>query len=232
MQYPRSCIRVAILDDHVIVRHGLVSCLATESDIVVVGSYESSFAMIAGLAATPADVLLVDYSLGPEQIDGVSLIRALKAKFAKSRIIILSSHYDPAIVALAMRVGADGFVGKNQSVDHIAKAIRAVAAGGRYLSPDMAYRLEDASVRCVDRDREVPAPHPEDDAVLLAGVPLSVKEREVIRCFLDGMSVTQIAGKFNRSKKTISTQKQTAFRKLGVTSDGELFKIKHMLGEL
>lgn len=230
MQYPRSCIRVAILDDHVIVRHGLSSCLATESDMVVVGSYDSSYAMIAGLAAAPADVLLVDYSLGPEQIDGVSLIRALKAKFAESRIIILSSHYDPAIVALAMRVGADGFVGKSQSVDHIAKAIRTVAAGGRYLSHDMAYRLEDASVRCVDR--EVPAPLLEDGAALLAGVPLSVKEREVIRCFLDGMSVTQIAQKFNRSKKTISTQKQTAFRKLGVTSDGELFKIKHMLSEL
>nr|WP_198298461.1 response regulator transcription factor [Bordetella genomosp. 8] len=224
--------RVAILDDHVIVRYGLASCLATERDMAVVGSYESSYTMIAGLAAAPADVLLVDYSLGPEQIDGVSLIRALKAKFADSRIIILSSHYDPAIVALAMRVGADGFVGKSQSVDHIAKAIRAVAAGRRYLAHDMAYRLEEASVRCVDLDREMPAPLPKDDAVLLAGVPLSVKEREVIRCFLDGMSVTQISEKFNRSKKTISTQKQTAFRKLGVTSDGELFKIKHMLREL
>jgi DNA-binding NarL/FixJ family response regulator len=198
--------------------------------MVVVGSYESSATMIAGLAAAPADVLLVDYSLGPEQVDGVSLIRALKAKFSESRILVLSSHYDPAIVALAMRVGADGFVGKSQSVDHIAKAIRAVASGARYLSHDMAYRLEEASVRCVKS--EVQAPLVEDGADLLAGVPLSVKEREVIRCFLEGMSVTQIARKFNRSTKTISTQKSTAFRKLGVTSDGELFKIKHMLSEL
>jgi DNA-binding NarL/FixJ family response regulator len=94
----------------------------------------------------------------------------------------------------------------------------------------MAYRLEEASVRCVKS--EVQAPLVEDGADLLAGVPLSVKEREVIRCFLEGMSVTQIARKFNRSTKTISTQKSTAFRKLGVTSDGELFKIKHMLSEL
>jgi DNA-binding NarL/FixJ family response regulator len=198
--------------------------------MVVVGSYESSFTMIAGLAAAPADVLLIDYSLGPEHVDGVSLIRALKAKFVESRILVLSSHYDPAIVALAMRVGADGFVGKSQSVNDIAKAIRAVASGARYLSHDMAYRLEEASVRCVKS--EVQAPLVEDGADLLAGVPLSVKEREVIRCFLEGMSVTQIARKFNRSTKTISTQKSTAFRKLGVTSDGELFKIKHMLSEL
>jgi DNA-binding NarL/FixJ family response regulator len=198
--------------------------------MVVVGSYESSITMIAGLAAAPADVLLIDYSLGPDQVDGVSLIRALKAKFVESRILVLSSHYDPAIVALAMRVGADGFVGKSQSADHIAKAIRAVASGGRYLSYDMAYRLQEASVRCVDREGK--APLLEGGADLLAGVPLSVKEREVIRCFLDGMSVTQIAQKFNRSTKTISTQKSTAFRKLGVTSDGELFKIKHMLTEL
>lgn len=73
---------------------------------------------------------------------------------------------------------------------------------------------------------------PSGEAKLLTGAKLSVKEREVIRCFLDGLTVSDIAQKFGRSAKTISTQKSMAFRKLGVTSDNELFKLKHMLEEL
>ncbi|MNH45250.1 Transcriptional regulatory protein RcsB [compost metagenome] len=60
---------------------------------------------------------------------------------------------------------------------------------------------------------------------------MSAREREVIRCYLAGMTVTEIAEKFKRSIKTISSQKATAFRKLGVTSNNELFKIRHTIGE-
>ncbi|RYF49907.1 MAG: response regulator transcription factor, partial [Comamonadaceae bacterium] len=64
------------------------------------------------------------------------------------------------------------------------------------------------------------------------GAKLSQREREVLRCFLNGMTVGEIAKKFDRSAKTISTQKFTAYRKLGVSSDNELFKIARLLGDL
>jgi len=60
---------------------------------------------------------------------------------------------------------------------------------------------------------------------------LTLKEQEVLRCFLDGMSVNSIAAKFSRSASTISTQKQSAYRKLGIRSDCELFKFSHQFGE-
>ncbi|MGL4270873.1 MAG: helix-turn-helix domain-containing protein, partial [Pseudomonas paracarnis] len=59
---------------------------------------------------------------------------------------------------------------------------------------------------------------------------LTPKEREVLRCFLDGMSVSSIAAKFSRSASTISTQKQSAYRKLGVRNDSELFKFIQQFG--
>jgi two-component system, NarL family, captular synthesis response regulator RcsB len=221
-----SRIRIALLDDHAIVRGGIVAQLATAEGFDVVGAYESSRAMIAGLRNAPADVLLVDYSLGPSELDGASLIRALKTKFPESRILILSSSYDPGTVALALRVGAHGFVGKVQEFAEITQAIRAVAAGDTYLSHDMAAQLAGATIaQKGDVD-------PDADDALIAGAKLSVREREVIRCYLDGMNISQIAEKFGRSVKTISTQKSTAFRKLGVTTDNALFKLKSKLEKL
>ncbi len=222
-------IRVAILDDHAVVRYGIALRLSQEPDLAVVGNYENSRSMVAGLRTVAADVLLVDYSLGPSELDGVSLIRGLRLKFPKSQVLVFSSLYHPATVALALRVGARGFVGKTQEMNKILYAIRTVASGAVYLDTDMSYRLVDINVAKVDIDEEPAGANAQSR--LIAGAPLSVREREVIRCFLDGMTVSQIARKFGRSAKTISTQKSTAFRKLGITTDNGLFKIKHMLEE-
>lgn len=221
-------IKIALLDDHAVVRLGVVAQLQKEGDFFIVGNYESSRAMLTGLQTAPADVLLIDFALGPTEVDGVSLIRLFKSKVPESRVLVLSSHSDPATVALALRVGARGFVGKNQSAADIAKAIRCVALGGIYLSDDMSYRLAESSTGIHTEQ----SPEETADEKLMAGAKLSVKEREVIRCFLQGMTVSQIAEKFGRSPKTISTQKWMAFRKLGITVDHELFKIKRSLEDL
>ncbi|MCX4162334.1 MULTISPECIES: response regulator transcription factor [Paraburkholderia] len=210
-------LRVAVLDDHAIVRHGLVSCLGAEADLDIVGVYATSRELLAGLRATPIDVLLLDYSLSADELDGASLIRAVRVKAPECRILILSTHHDPGTVALALRVGARGFVGKGADMTELVKAIRSVATGVIYLNTDMSYRIADTSTSY----------DPEAGTDILSGAGLSAREREVIRCYLDGMTITEIAQKFNRSLKTISTQKTAAFRKLGVTSNNELFKIKH-----
>lgn len=217
-----------MLDDHAIVRYGMASRLSTEPYFLIVGNYESSRDMIAGLRKTPADVLLIDYSLGPTEIDGISLIRVLRIKYPKSHILVLSSHYTPDTVTLALRMGARGFVGKGQDLEEVVRAIRTVSGGGIYLNESMAYQLGDASIPTPQEvGGRVNAKDTDDP--LITGSSLSMREREVIRCFLDGMTVGEIAKKFGRSIKTISTQKSTAFRKLGVTSDNGLFKIKHLL---
>ncbi|MDX8124779.1 response regulator transcription factor [Janthinobacterium sp. TB1-E2] len=218
-------LRIALLDDHAVVRHGLVARLGAEPDIDVVGAYSTSRELIAGLLAAPADVILLDYALGPDELDGVSLIRALRAKFPDCPILVLSTHHEPATVALALRVGARGFAGKGEEMAELVKALRKVVSGAVYLSAEMSYRVAEASTTFDAREGEDGA-----DALLL-GAALSAREREVIRCYLAGMTVTEIAEKFKRSIKTISSQKTTAFRKLGVTSNNELFKIRHTIGE-
>jgi DNA-binding NarL/FixJ family response regulator len=84
----------------------------------------------------------------------------------------------------------------------------------------MSYRVPEAAIDAVNDA---------NNASALKSASLTAREQEVIRCYLAGMTVTEIAEKFNRSIKTISTQKAAAFRKLGVTSNNGLFKIKHTL---
>lgn len=212
-------IRIALLDDHAVVRHGLVSHLAAEPGIEVVGAYESSRELMRALAQSHADILLLDFSLGRDELDGVSLIRALRARFPDCRILVLSTHHEPATVSLALRVGARGFVGKGEDMGNLMKAIRAVSAGSIYLSAEMSYQVADATLSGALAEG-VEADDP------LREASLSAREQEVIRCFLAGMTVTEIAEKFHRSIKTISSQKAAAFRKLGVTSNNDLFRIR------
>jgi DNA-binding NarL/FixJ family response regulator len=224
-----SFIRIAILDDHAVVRYGLAGRLAEEPDFQVVGMFASSKEMMAGLRATPADILLIDYSLGSNDIDGLNLIRALRVHFPDSKILVSSSHYNPATIAMAMRAGARGFVGKSQELPELIMAIRTVSVGRTYINEAMDVELSPQA------GRDQPAAQDGDEPVrdsLLGNSDLSPREREVLRCCLEGMSVTQIAEKFARSVKTISGQKQSAFRKLGVRSDNELFKIQHQLADL
>lgn len=215
-------LKVALLDDHAIVRHGLVNRLVQESEFELVGVYARSRDLMSGLATAPADVLLLDFVLGPDELDGVLLIRALRVKYPECRILVFSAHHDSATVILALRVGARGFLGKGEDMGQLVKAIRVVASGAVYLSPDMAYRVAEATAVSNDGDEKSCA-----DAIRY--VSLSSREQEVIRCYLAGMTITDIAEKFNRSIKTISTQKAAAFRKLGVVSNNELFKIKHII---
>jgi len=106
--------------------------------------------------------------------------------------------------------------------------VRTVALGRVHLNAAMAAEL--SSMLSID-NTETGGDNITTDS-LTQNSELSPREREVLRCCLDGMSVTEIAEKFARSVKTISGQKQSAFRKLGVRNDSELFKIENQLQDL
>lgn len=213
-------LRLMVLDDHAVVRHGLVVRLAHEPDLSVVGSHATSRDLLDALATLPAEIVLMDFSLGPSDIDGLNLIRALTIRHPRSRTIVISAHYSAATVALALKAGARGYVGKHQELDELVAAIRTVGKGRIHLHPDMAADIATHAEA---------SPGPTDAGALTKNPLLSPREREVLRCCLEGMSVTQIAAKFSRNVNTISTQKQAAFRKLGIRTDNELFKLRYQL---
>lgn len=220
-------IRIVLLDDHTVVRHGLSARLLEEVDFRIVGAYATSKELMADLEKLQVDVFVIDYALGEEDIDGLHLVRALLKRLPGCNVLVSSAYYNAATVALALRAGAKGYVGKGQALDELVNAIRTVAEGKIYVSAGMTAELMAMTPLSSSQDTIVTG-----GDFFQNGYDLSPREREVLRCCLDGMTVTQIANKFARSVKTISGQKQSAFRKLGIRNDGELFKIRQHLKDL
>ncbi|TFY94441.1 DNA-binding response regulator [Pseudomonas nabeulensis] len=217
-----------LLDDHEMVRQGIELGLSKEADLDVIGSFGTGKDLLDALAQRPADVVVMDFILGPSDLDGLSLIRTLNRRFKRCKPVVVSSHYTPATVSLALKAGSRGVLGKTQKLTELIAAIRTVAQGRIYLQPCMLPALQGVQrmfdVNNMKSKVELSAP-------VRLNACLTPKEQEVLRCFLDGMSVNSIAAKFSRSASTISTQKQSAYRKLGIKSDSELFKFTQQFGE-
>lgn len=222
-----SPLRIILLDDHALIREALKIRLTVEADFNVLGAYARSSELIDTLRQQSADLVILDYQLTDGELDGIRLIQLVRNHYPDLHILIYSSLERPATVNLSIRAGANGFVGKSQETNELIKAIRMVAMGRMYLAPSMLAEHDKPQASHGTDESSLST-----DKALLDHPELSPKEREVLRCCLEGLSVIQVATKFSRSRKTISGQKQAAFRKLGIKTDTELFKLQSQLKEV
>ncbi|WP_407309567.1 response regulator [Pseudomonas sp. nanlin1] len=222
-----SRLRLMLLDDHDFILQGQGAVLAQYRDIEVVGAFTRALDLQAALRSETVDVVVMDYCLGPEEVDGLNLIRALRRNHPSVSLLVLSALYDPATVALALRFGAHGFIGKNQPKEVLIAALRKIANGQVYLHQDMDAQLGEHDIPTIAQGFAAQTPGDMEGAV--SSAKLSPRELEVMRCCLQGMTVTSISEKYKRSVKTISTQKRSGMSKLGVRTDIELFKLRRQL---
>ncbi len=208
--------RLALLDPHPVLRLGVEVLLSQHSGVQVCASYADPALLLARLQRDPqsVDLLVVDaFALG-DRGNGLALLRELAQRYPQLPVLVLSAHCNASTVASAMKAGARGFISKATSPDVLLRALDALSWGGRFVPPELRTQLNRT------RTRRAPAP---------ALTPLSRREREVLRLVLQGCSTGEVARRFQRSASTISTQKKTAYQKLGIRSDGELFRIRHLL---
>ncbi|WGO83635.1 response regulator transcription factor [Arsenophonus apicola] len=214
-------IEVVVLDDHSIILSGIEKELES-IHVSVSNSYTNSHDLKKYLATNTPDIIIMDYALSPEDLDGLTLIKDLHKRYNKLKILVISAYSDLAIIGQIFRCGAKGFISKkNAKKQQLINAIDAIYKGKYYFNQvfDSLKKLEFHYESITDNSSNS----------ILSNVSvsdLSKKELEVIRCFLNGLTVSMIAQKYNRSIKTISGQKQTALRKLGLTADHQLFIIK------
>jgi len=206
---------VVIADDHPVVLFGVQAILENETHIEITNVAHNSTELFKALETQPVDVVVTDFSMpGGAYGDGIDMLTRLHARFPDTRVIVLTIHDNPALLANITRLPIAGILSKTGEIKEIPAAIERVMAGGRYLG---------ASVQSVLENADLPSsPHNQ--------VSLSNRELEVLRMFLGGMSVMNIATTTHRSIKTISNQKQSAMRKLGCSTDSELFKLKQLNG--
>lgn len=196
-------LRLALLDDHEIVRRGVALHLGADPRFEIVASVSSSAPFFAYLRQHPVDVAIIDITLAPGDLDGPELVRELRARSPRVSLLAFAGHCSVAGINNLLDAGISGYVGKAEALAELSEATLRVSQGLLRLPPSCALPPE----------RE----------------PLSRNEREVLQLILDGLTVSEIAQQRHRSVKTVSTQKMAALRKLGLRNDAEVFAMRQEL---
>jgi two-component system, NarL family, response regulator NreC len=201
---------IVLADDHTVVHEGLRALLAAESDIAVIGEANDGLEAIRLTEKLQPQVLLVD--LGMPNLNGLEVTRQVRKRFPHIKVIVLSMHSNEAYVLEAIRNGASGYVLKGSSVSEVIKAIRKVAAGGRFLSASLSEEALDAYI---EKAKTSPA-DPYDT--------LTVREREILQMTAESQSSATIGRRLFISPRTVEIHRQNAMRKLGLRNQSELVR--------
>ena len=206
--------RILIADDHAIMRQGILQVLALAVDLEVMEEARNGWEVIEKLRAQPFDLLLLDMTMpGPS---GADLVKRVRDEYPDLPVLILSMHSESQIAARALKAGAQGYLTKDNEPDILIAAVRKVAAGGRYIDPDLATKLVFETGMSGESQLHE---------------SLSDREYQILLRIAQGQSLNDVAEELHLSAKTVSTYKMRLKRKLGLTSTAELVRyvLQHRL---
>jgi DNA-binding NarL/FixJ family response regulator len=199
-------IRIAVADDHAVVRKGLRQIISESDDLQLAGEAGSADELLTLLRSQSYDLVVLDLSLGARS--GIDLLKQIKSEFSQLPVLILSMHAENLFAARALRAGARGYIQKEGAAEELVLAIRRIAAGGMYVSPSMSERI----VADLARGGAINLPHER----------LSDREFEIFRLLGSGKSVSDIARAVNLSVKTVSTHRTRVLEKTGLRNNAEI----------
>jgi two-component system, NarL family, response regulator DevR len=192
-------IRIVLVDDHEMVREGLLALLETEPDFEVVGQSGSAEELAALVEMTRPDIVLLDARL--PGISGPDACHRLLETHPEVRVIILTSYSDDDLVDQSIRAGAKGFVVKDVERFTLRQSIRAVHRGEGFIAPAVAGKILDRL-----RAQDSAAPRP----------ALSESQLAILRLVAEGFSNREIATRVYLSENTVKSHLQEILQKLGV----------------
>lgn len=199
-------IKIGIVDDHAVVRAGLTDFFSSEVDLRVVGEAGTGREAIDLVRTTAMDVLIMDLSM-PGQ-SGLDVLNNLRAKAPDLGILILTGHPENQYAVSLIRQGASGFLNKDCDPLEIARAVRVIALGRRYISPSVAELLANQ----LDEKSGRMLPHQQ----------LSEREFQVFLKLARGAAVTEISTQLSLSVKTVSTYRSRLLEKMNLSSNADL----------
>lgn len=210
-------IRIVIADDHAIVREGLKRIVSAAAGLQVVGEAGDGAQAMQMVRNLEFELLTLDLSMPGRS--GIELIKLVRAERPKLRILVLSMHQEMQYAVRAIKAGANGYLTKESAPEQLVQAIRRIAGGGAYVTPEVAEQLAMGAM-----------PGAQQQA---AHAALSNREFEVLRLLAQGMGPTEIAQALKLSVKTVSTHKTNLMHKMGLNNASELvrYALKHGLLE-
>lgn len=202
--------RIFIVDDHPIVRKGLAQLIDQEPDLIVCGDAEDAETALELLKKAKPDLAIVDISL--QGIDGIELTKLIKTRFDSIPVLVVSMHDESLFAERALRVGARGYIMKQEAIEKMMEAIRKVLRGELYVSErvsaNIVKKFVDGKAEDVSSPEEL----------------LSDREIEVFRLLGQGFGTRQIAEELHVSVKTVETYRANIKKKLNLVNTTELLK--------
>ncbi len=205
-----SKIRIVLADDHLVLRAGLRALLNSEPDMQVIGEASDGGEAMQQVEQHQPDVLVLDLMM--PNVKGIDIIEKLTARYPNTRILVLTMHADTQYIRHVLKVGGAGYVLKSNADTELITAIREIASGNSYLTPE-ATKILLADYR--GQDTDATPPPPELDL-------LSDREREVLVMAALGYSSREIGELLSISPKSVGTYRQRLMDKLGLETRAEL----------
>lgn len=209
-------IRVALADDHEIVRHGIKMVLEDDSEIKVVWESSDGQETLEKMEKEPPDVLVVDIRM--PLMTGLEVTKQLKKKDPAIRILVLTMHDDSEYIMQSLEYGADGYLLKDTNKSEFNKAVHMVNNGQKYFSGDISSTIVDFYTK------SGPVQVKSEESQSKVDYQLTRREKEILKMIYDGVSNKDIAEKLGKSIRTIETHRFNIMKKLDVNNIAELFK--------
>ncbi len=206
--------RIAVVDDHAIVRQGLKTLIDANEHLELIAESDGTNNVLEMCLNSKPNLLMLDISLS--NTNGIELVKHLKKELPKLPILIFSMHDENLYAVHAIKAGASGYLNKNQSFEKYLEAIQTILSGKKYLSPTMVQLI-------ADRIHSGDEGNPQDK--------LSFREFQTLKMLASGLTVSDIAEKLFLSVKTISMYRSRILQKLKLKNNSELisFAIKNKL---
>ncbi len=212
-------IRVLLVDDHAVVRAGLKAVLGAAPDVDVVGEASDGAIALDLVTRLSPDVVVMDLTM--EEMDGIAATRALLERESPPKVLVLTMHAEEEYLIPVLEAGASGYLMKSAADRQLLDAVRTVARGDMYVSPNAA-RVLARGVRQKDENSEL----------RMRFERLTEREQAVLRLVAAGYSAPEIGERLFISPKTVDTYKQRVNEKLGLAHRADYVQVALKLGLL
>lgn len=211
-----SPVRLLVVDDHAVVRHGLRLMLEPVTDVTIAAEADNANDAMTCVRAGGIDMAIVDVNLPGRS--GLELLRMIKEERPRLPVLVFSIYTEDAYAVRAVQLGAAGYLNKSAPPEELLDAIRKASRGGRFITPTVAERLAAAL-----SEPDARAPHER----------LTEREFEVMRHIVAGRSLVDAAVVMNVSPKTITAYRTRILEKTGMSTNAELvrYAMEHRLFE-
>ena len=215
-------IRILVVDDHSVVRQGIITLLEDEEDLLIAGEASDGDEVWDMIETVTPDLVLLDLTM--PRMSGIDVIKQIVPAFPAVKILVFSMHNNADYMISAATSGASGYLQKDTSRDEMLRAIRSIAKGELYFPPYASSVIIKNLLKQIARNPEpkVELEEGNDKSVWKLITP---REQQILKCLTEGMSSKDIAEKFDISSNTVANQRASIMKKANVKNTAELISL-------